>query len=402
MFVHLLLYAAIAGLVCCTGFLVLVVYSVVRFRFRPRFQPRGFTPPVTLLKPLCGLEPGLLENLESFFRQDYPEFEIIFGARTGDDPAIRLVEQLTAKYPKVPVKVVYSGEPDRPNAKVCSLERMVRQAATDFYIISDSDVHVRPQYIREVVAPLADAQVGLVSCLYRGVPTGGLWSRLEALGMSVEMTSGVMVSNVVEEMNFALGPTMAAPREAVEKIGGVAPLADYCADDYLLGNWIAEQGYKVVIPDEVIDHIVLNRSFMASVRHQVRWMKSTRFSRPKGHLGTALTFAMPFGVLGLAAGVAMGNAALGLDLFLWAFANRVILSVATGWGVVRDPNAVKYSWLYPLRDLMGFFFWVASYWGTEVVWRNERYKLSYGGKMTRVAGPDDKAESRPVAVDHLA
>jgi ceramide glucosyltransferase len=218
--------------------------------------------------------------------------------------------------------------------------------------------------------------------------------------MSVEMTSGVVISNVLEEMKFALGPTMVVRRAAVENMGGIGVLGDYCADDYLLGNLVAEQGLKVVIPKHVIVHIVLNRSFTDSIRHQVRWMKSTRFSRPKGHFGTGLTFAMPFGLLGVAAGVLAGHPVWGLCLLGWAVLNRVVMSLASGWAVVRDPNAVKYCWLYPVRDLMGFFFWAASYWGTEIVWRRERYKLGYGGKMTRVSG--DGANSRSVAVDNLA
>jgi ceramide glucosyltransferase len=261
---------------------------------------------------------------------------------------------------------------------------MVPLATTDFYIISDSDVHVGESYIREVIAPFADPQVGMVTCLYRGVPLEGLWSRLEALGMSVEMTAGVVVANTLEGMKFALGPTMAGRRDAIERAGGMTALADYCADDYILGNSIAELGYCVLISEHVIDHIVLNRSFRESVLHQVRWMKSTRFSRPKGHFGTVLTFAMPFGLLSLIGGMLMGNPLAGLAVFAAAFLNRIVLSLATGWGVVRDRNSVWYCWLYPLRDLMGFFFWMASYGSSTIVWRGERYRLSRGGKMERV------------------
>jgi ceramide glucosyltransferase len=381
---HILFYLGILGLLCSTGFLVLVLYSIVRYVSSKKRLPAGFLPAVTLLKPVHGDEPRLEHNLESFFRQDYPKFELIFGAREASDPALAIVERLRRRYPEVRVKVALSGEPDRPNAKVCSLEKMVPLATTDYYIISDSDVHVQPNYIREVMAPFADPQVGMVTCLYRGVPTGGIWSRLEALGMSVEMTAGVVVANTLEGMKFALGPTMAGRRNAIEQAGGMSALADYCADDYVLGNSIAELGYTVLISNHVIDHIVLNRNFRASVLHQVRWMKSTRFSRPKGHMGTALTFAMPFGLLSLIGGVLMGNATAGLAVFGAALLNRIILSIATGWGVVRDPESVKYAWLYPLRDLMGFGFWLASYWGTTIVWRGELYRLKYGGKMERV------------------
>lgn len=380
---HILFYAGLLGVLCSTGFLILTLYSVLRFRSRPK-QKLGFTPPVTLFKPVHGLEPQLERNLESFFQQDYPHFELIFGARQATDKALAIVAQLQKKYPNIPVKIALSGEPDRPNAKVCSLVKMVQFATTDYWIISDSDVEVTPTYISEVIAPFADPHVGMTTCLYRGVPTGGLWSRLEALGMSVEMTAGVVCADTLEGMKFALGPTMAGRRDAIDRTGGMPALLDYCADDYILGNQIAELGYRVLISDHIIDHIVLNRGFRDSVSHQVRWMKSTRFSRPKGHLGTVLTFAMPFGLLSLIGGLLMHNAAAGLAVLAFGCFNRVILSIATGWGVVHDRRSLTFCWLYPLRDLMGFFFWLASYSGTTVVWRGELYRLSYGGKMERM------------------
>jgi ceramide glucosyltransferase len=382
--INVLLYASVVGLLCSTGFLILTLYSVAKFRAaRPRSLP-NFTPPATLLKTVCGLEPRLEENLESFFIQDYPNFEIIFGARDITDPALRIVEQLQARYPNVPVKIVFSGEPQHPNAKVCSLVKMVEVATTDFYVISDSDVRIDPDYLREIMAPFADPKLGMVTCLYRGVNTGGLWSLLEALGMSVEMTAGAVCANTLEGMKFALGPTMVGRREAVEQVGGMAGLLDYCADDYLLGNRIAEAGWTVIISHHVIDHIVLNRGFRDSVAHQVRWMKSTRFSRPKGHFGTVLSFAVPFGLLAFVFGLLAGNPALALGSLAFALLNRIVLSLAAGWGVVRDRQSVNSAWLYPLRDLMGFFFWVASYSSSEIVWRKDRYRLSFGGKMTRI------------------
>ena len=226
--------------------------------------------------------------------------------------------------------------------------------------------------------------MALVTCLYRGLPTGGLWSKLEALGMSVEMTAGAIVANLLEGMKFALGPTMAIRRDALDAIGGFEPLAEYCADDYVLGREVAESGRKVVMSQHVIDHVVINRSFACSMRHQIRWMKSTRFSRRAGHAGTALTFAMPFGVLGLLAAGALHQWALGVGLFAAAYLNRVVLSIVAGWGVVRDRRALRLAWLYPLRDLMGFVFWCASYSGREIVWRGDWYRLEACGRMVLV------------------
>ena len=253
-------------------------------------------------------------------------------------PLSEVVRRISRKYPSVPVKIVATGEALRPNAKVCSLVKMHARAAHDYFIISDSDVKVAPNYIAEVVRPLLEPRNGMVTCLYRGVPTGGLWSKLEALGMSVEMTSGAIVANLLEGMKFALGPTMAVRRDALDAVGGFEPLADYCADDYVLGREIAESGRQVVMSHHVIDHVVINRSFACSMRHQIRWMKSTRFSRRAGHAGTVLTFAMPFGVLGLLAGGALHHWALGVGLFAAAYLNRVVMAMVAGWGVVRDPR----------------------------------------------------------------
>jgi len=383
---RLLLLVAAAGLLTSTGYLLLVLFAGARFR---RSQRRsvgvdGAFPPVTLLKPLCGMEPRLEINLTSFFEQQYPSFEIIFGARRDDDPALDVVRRISSKYPSVPVKIVTTGEPLRPNAKVYSLVKMYAHAAHDYLIISDSDVHVAPDYIADVVRPLRHSSNGMVTCLYRGVSTGGLWSKLEALGMSVEMTSGAIVANLMEGMKFALGPTMAMRRDVLDAVGGFEPLADYCADDYVLGREIAESGRQVVMSDHVIDHVVINRSFACSMRHQIRWMKSTRFSRRAGHAGTALTFAMPFGLLGLVAAGALHHWTLGFGLFAAAYLNRVVMAVASGWGVVRDAQALRLAWLYPLRALMGFVFWCASYAGRDIEWRGDWYRLEQGGRMVLV------------------
>ena len=401
---HLLLLGSIVGLLSCTVFLILLAGACVRFRSRT--LTTGFAgpwPQVSLLKPLHGLEPALEANLESFFRQDYPRYEIIFGCRQESDPALDVVQAVRRRYPQVPVRVVFSGEPDRPNAKVCSLERMAEVAGSDYLVISDSDVRVTPQYLRATVRPLLQPEVGMLTCLYRGVPSGGLWSRLEALGMSVEMTAGVVVADMLEGLKFALGPTMAIRRDVLEEIGGFHVLADYCADDFVLGQRVFEAGKQVVLSHYVVHHVAVHQRWLSSLQHQVRWMKSTRFSRPKGHVGTGLTFAMPFGLLGLLAGVVMGDPLLGLALLLYAALNRMTEAMLAGWSVVRDPLAMRYFWLYPIRDLMGFFLWCASFFNTCIVWRGERYQLQPGGKMVRAAGAEEPAAaSEAVAIDELA
>jgi ceramide glucosyltransferase len=386
---HVLLGLAVFGLLTSTVFAGMVLAAVpghlrqrrmalAQLALRP-----GFTPPLTLLKPLHGDEPGLAAHLATFFEQDYPHYEILFCAREADDAGLATARRVAANYPRIPAKFLATGgQPGYINAKVASLERMEAEAAHEILVISDSDVRVTPDYLRAVALPFADARLGAMCCPYRGVAAeGGLWARLEAVGMSVEMTAGVLVARAMEGMQFVLGPTMAFRRETIRRMGGFAVTADYCADDFVLGNETFKLGQSVVLSHHAIDHMVLNSSFAASMKHQARWMKSTRFSRPKGHFGTALTFSLPYGLLACAAAAWMGHPWWGVALFAWSVATRLALSLAVGRLVVRDPSWMGLLVLYPVRDLMGFGFWAASYLGRRILWRGRVFELLPRGKM---------------------
>lgn len=395
MLARALLLIAIFGTVTSTVYLLLVIAGVLRFAKHRRelLNAPAYTPPVSVLKPVHGSEPNLRENLESFFLQDYPNFELIFCARSEDDAALQIARQLSEKYPVLKVRFVTSGEPPWTNAKLYSLEMMWKQAAHDLLVISDSDVRVSPDYLREIIKPFANPSVGMTTCIFRGLPAGGFWTDLEALGYSVEMTSGVVVADMLEGMKFALGPTMVVRRQCVRALNGFGFMDDYCADDYILGNRVAESGMEVVLSHHSIDHMVFHHSFLSSMRHQVRWMRSTRFSRPKGHLGTVLTYAMPFGVLGLIAGFASGYTKLGITLVAAAFLNRVTQSVLAGYVVAEDRKALALAWLYPVRDLLGAFLWIGSYLSAKIDWRGEEYRLTTNGKMLRAQPPKASANA---------
>jgi ceramide glucosyltransferase len=343
---------------------------------------------LTLLKPLHGSEPGLDAFLATFFEQDYPEYEILFCARTAEDAGLETARRVAARYPRIPAKFLFTGgEPDYINAKAASMEKMEAAAAHQILVISDSDVRVTPDYLRAVALPFALSRVGAMCCVYRGVAAPrnesgpGLWARLEAVGMSVEMTSGVLAARAMEGMQFVLGPTMAFRRETIRRMGGFQVTADYCADDFVLGNETFKLGQTVVLSHHAIDHMVINSTMVASLKHQTRWMKSTRFSRPAGHFGTALSFSLPFGLLGCAAAALMGRPWWGLGLLGWSVATRLALAIAVGRGVVGDTSWFGLLVLYPLRDLMGFGFWAASYWGSRILWRGRVFELLPGGKM---------------------
>jgi ceramide glucosyltransferase len=390
---YVLLALASFGLVTSSVFAGMVLAAVpgyLRERRRALVQLEtrpGFMPPLTLLKPLHGDEPGLEAHLASFFEQDYPDYEILFCTREPDDAGLEIARKVAARYPHIQAEFLWTGgQPDYINAKVASMELMETAAAHDILVVSDSDVRVTPDYLRAVALPFADPHVGAMCCPYRGVAAeGGLWARLEAVGMSVEMTAGVLVARAMEGMQFVLGPTMVFRREAIRQMGGFKITADYCADDFVLGNETFKLGQRVVLSHHAIDHMVINSSFISSLKHQVRWMKSTRFSRPKGHFGTALTFSLPFGLLGWAAAAALGHPWWGLALLGWSVATRLALSIAVGRMAVDDTSWVGLLVLYPSRDLMGFAFWAASYLGSRILWRGRVFQLLPGGKM-RAAG----------------
>jgi ceramide glucosyltransferase len=379
---------AIVGTISSTIFLILTLVAALRYRklaARARAEalatPISALPPVTILKPIHGMEDKLEENLASFFEQDYPDYEIIFGARDTLNPALEVAERVRTRYPNVKSRVVLSGPPTWPNAKVFSLQKMIAATDRSYFVISDSDVRVGRDFLRNTIPPLIDPKVGLVTCMYRGIPATDLWSTLEALGLSVEMSSGVMVADMLEGMRFALGPAMTARRDAIDAIGGIAATAEYYSDDFELGNRIWAKGFSVVLSHHIVKNVLTTRSAVRTLGDQLRWMKSTRYSRPAGHLGTGLTFAMPFGLLGFAAAAGLGHWGLGLAFLGWAALNRMIQSVAVGWGIAGDPRSVSFCWLYPLRDLAGFFVWVGSYTSRRFYWRGETYAFGKGGRI---------------------
>lgn len=381
---------AVAGVVTSTIYSLMTVFAVALFRRRSRAGLAAangeFLPPVSVLKPLHGDEPDLEENLASFFAQDYPEYEILFCARRADDAGLAVARRVISRYPQVKARIVTCGDPPWPNARTFSLEVMRREARYPILVTSDSDVRVDPAYLRCVVQPFEDEQVGMVTCLYRGCTRGGIWARLEAMGMSVEMTSGVLVANRIEGMRFALGPSMVMRQSTVEKIGGFEKVAQYYADDFVLGNWTAACGERVVLSSYVVEHHVVNDAFRASMAHQQGWATSTRFSRPRGHAGEVLTYAVPFGVLALAAYGGAGHAGTGAAMLALTLVLRMVHCALVAGVAVHDRVTMNRAWLYPLRDLMGFVFWVRSYAaGRHLRYRGEAYELLPAGRLRRLA-----------------
>lgn len=334
-------------------------------------------PPMSLLKPLHGAEPELERCLESFFLQDYPDYEIIFAVRDISDPAVKVVNLLRQRYPHILITLTCTGEPPYANAKVYSLEKMADAAQHPILVITDSDTSVAPDYLKAMARDFASPQVGVVTNLYRGVSGSDLWSKLEALGMTTEFMAGVVVAEELEGMKFALGPSMAVRAECLRAIGGFSMMKDYLADDFVLGNWADRAGWRVVLSTHVINHHASNEGFMNTFRHRLRWNRSSRFSRRDGYLGQGFTYGLDWALilfLVYSAWWSFGLLLLSLTLRYW-------LAVQLGVYLLSDHATKSRLWLLPLQDLISFISWLAGFSGREIVWRNERYRVLVGGRF---------------------
>jgi len=377
---YILLAVAAVGTLSSTVYLGLVLTAVAKFRAESKklLNPPpadAELPALSVIKPVHGLEPQLRENIESFFRQNYPRYEILFGADTPDDAAIAIVEEVSARYPQVPSRVIVHGESPWPNPQTYSLHCLSKQAKHEVIVATDSDVEVAPDYLREVVTPLLRPGIAMATCLYRGKNVGDFWSNQTAMLMSVEEPAGVLVANLLEGMKFGLGPTIAVRKEALEQVGGYERFHDYSANDFILGNLISKAGHQVVLSGHVIDHIVNQSTLRKMWQNQLRWRVTERYCRPKGYIGMGLIFAMPYGIFGLLAGGLLGNWLLGAALLAWAVINRLIEAYAVGWVALRDKPLLRRIWLYPTRDLLGFIVWCVSFSGTKIAWRSSKFEL---------------------------
>jgi ceramide glucosyltransferase len=343
-----------------------------------------YLPPVSVLKPLHGAEPDLEGNLRGFFALDYPEYELLFCARHADDAGLQMARRIAAEHPEVRARFLTCGEPQFPNAKMWSMAALARAADYEALVTSDADARVSRDYLRRMAQELADPKRELASCLYVGRTTGGLAAQLDAVGKSVEMTGGILVADMVEGgTRFALGVSMVLRRGAFEKAGGYEDLGQYYAEDFVLGQRLAEAGYGVRMANYVVRLMVMPQGLRGSFRDQLRWMKSTRRSRPAGHLGTGLTYAVPFGLLGLAWGLLAGHPVVGVMWLLGTCVNRWLMAAGVLWAI-EDETAGKPTTIYPLRDLLGFAVWVASYMGSTMVYHGGEYSLGVGGRFEPV------------------
>ncbi len=367
-------------------YLIAIFAAAEFFRVRPaRYSavPMDFAPPVSILKPIHGLDRESYENYASFCNQDYAEFEILFCVGDERDAAVPAIEKIIADFPQRSIRLLIGSEPLGTSDKVNKLCRLVREARHDTVIVSDSDVRVEPDFLRAVVWPLSNSEVGGVTCLYRGLTDGGFAADLEALGNSADFAPGVLVARLFGGLDFMLGAVMATTKKHLAEIGGFESLADYFCDDYELGNRIAARGYRVELSRFPVDIVYPRETIGDAFRHQLRWNLSIRYSRPWGHLGLIFSNALPWAVL-IGALVTWRVAAV---YFACALIFRVTMAISVGLRGMRDRLVRRNLWMLPLRDAFAFVVWLASFFPQRIHWRDRQFRIR-DKRLIPVAPPE--------------
>jgi len=345
------------------------------YRKSTQLARESHQPGISILKPLKGVDPAIYESFCSHCVQDYPEYEIIFGVSEPDDPAVAVVERLQKEFPTREIRLVVCPERLGTNLKVSNLVQMLPQARYDYLIVNDSDIRVAPDYLQRVLAPLSQPEVGMVTCLYRGVPGRTLGSRLESLGISTDFAGGVLVARSLEGVRFGLGSTLALRRAELERIGGFEGLLDYLADDYQLGKRIAALGLEVRLSEIVVDTFLPAYDLSSFLEHQLRWARSVRDSRRWGYIGMLLTYGLPWALLAL---VATRAAPWSVALFAIALILRVAVAIVVGRSALQDRFVLRLLPLVLLRDLVAVVVWCASFASDTISWRGSHFHLRDG------------------------
>lgn len=379
--IHSLLSAiGLVSLAVAAGYAVLALLAVLIWQGRAGSKTSVKLPPVTVLKPLCGAEPGLYENLRSFCQQDYPEFQIVFGVCDRDDPALRVVSRLVAEFPSLPIDVVVDPRQHGGNRKVSSLINMLGRARHDVLLMADSDAYVGPDYLATVTAPLLDRKVGLVTCIYHGEPTARIWSRLGAMYVNEWYMPSVLLARLFGHQGYASGQTLCMRRDTLQGIGGLRAIADHLADDYRLGELIRGLGLRIVISPYVLRAEHHEPTLDLLVRHEVRWMRTLRILRPRSFSLIFFGFSLPLAVLGLAlCAVDASPSRIAWVLFEVTLVARVALHFAHRLRGERPLLADL--WLLPARDLLLCFVWWRTFFTSRITWRGSEFHVDAHGIM---------------------
>jgi ceramide glucosyltransferase len=388
---------ATAGTLASLGFYLLSACGIASFlNFRRVSQEArrtiGPLPPVSILKPLKGVDPQLWEAFCSHCEQDYPEFQIVFGLSDPADPAIALVRKLQENYPERQIELLICPRDLGTNRKLSTLAQMLPAARYDNLLVNDSDIRVTPDYLRRVFAPLADAKVGMVTCLYRGIAGPTLGSRLESLGISTDFVPGVLSARMIENgLHFGLGSTLAFRRADLQAIGGFEVMTDYLADDYEIGKRIAALGKRVELSEVVVDTFLTAYSLRQFVDHQLRWARSVRGARNWGYAGLIFTFGLPWAIFTL---LLSREAAWAWWLLALTVTGRFAVGLTAAVQVLKDDQILRNLLLLPVRDFIAPIVWMLGLVGNRISWRGEVFYLK-GGRLAKITDGEASAPEVP-------
>jgi len=392
--------AATALTVASMGFFLVAIVAARVYLFERRRLLRDidrlsaaseFTPGVSILKSLKGLDPSMMDAFRSHCLQSYAgEYELLFGVSSLDDPAVAAVEQLRHEFPERSIQIVECAERLGTNGKVSTLVQLVRHARSHFLLINDSDITVSPLYLERVMACFAPERkgsgktpVGLVTALFYGRAHGTLLSQMESLGIATDFMAGVLVSKMIEGgLHYGMGSTLAVRREALDKIGGLIPLLDHLADDFELGARVSQAGYSVALCPEVVETGIPAYDWRGFVEHQLRWLRTVRDARPAGYAGLLFTHGLPLALVNV---LASGLSPLSLWLLAMSFFLRISAAMTVGVEVLGDHQVLGSLWMLPARDVIAMGLWVAGFAGNTIVWRGDRFVLKRG-RLERVTG----------------
>lgn len=392
----------ILGLLVSTWYYC-TTYVGARLFFRGRRRQAGDAgaalPAVSILKPLKGLDPDMFENLATFCRQDYPTFQILFGVADANDPAVSVVERLKAAHPDADIDLVIDARVYGSNYKISNLHNMYRQARHDVLVIADSDIRVAPDYLRRLAADLADPTVGVVTCLYRALSSGGLVTLTESLFVNADFAPSILVARLVEPTNYAFGATIALRRGVLDEIGGFLSLSNYLADDFYLGNRVTKHGYRVAISDLVVETVLAGGTWRGLIQHQLRWARTYRSVRAGGYFALALTYGTSWGLINLLLHSANPLAWVA-TLGLWTL--RVVSASVVANRYLHAPMRWYEALLILPKDLLGTAIWMAAFLGNTVLWSGHRFRVQADGQMVRVDPIDTVTSSGPPVVTYPA
>jgi len=372
-----------AGLGLAAGYDVITLVAVCVWNRLKVADNSQRLPPVTVLKPLCGAEPGLYEHLRSFCRQDYPEYQIVFGVRDLTDPACTVVQRLVAEFPSLPIDVVINPQQHGSNCKASNLINMLARARHDVLAMADSDAFVGPDYLTTVTAPLLDPAVGLVTCIYRGVPTQRIWSRLGAMYINEWYVPSVLLAWLFGHQGYVSGQTLCLRRDTLEAIGGLPAIANHLAEDYRMGELVRGLGLRIVLSPYVVHGEHDEPDLDSLTRHELRWMRTIRVLRPRSFRWMFLTFSLPLAI----AGIVLASAESSLLTAAWLlFGTAVLARLALHFMHRLRGNRPLFSdfWLLPARDLLICWVWCRSFFSLRVTWRGNEFDVDANGVMRRL------------------